>query len=293
MKWDFFIAYSSRDGTAADQLRRLLSKRAEVFLDRTRLAAGSAWDFHLKSALVKSRIIVVLISRHTDKAWYQLDEIAIAIRLARQKAASHSIVPVLLKGGRRSDVPYGLNRLLLLRQADLDFKEIAQTLVHELNRIKKRPGTAKLARSVAIMDDIWSDMEPVLQDKRFRTPTEYRIRFAAKGKDLVLRERGKERVRITPNQFKRKLTRSQCDYVETLEGSMEVNYALWKREYPRRFINRTSKTKVTKAVAAMAQDFAGILKMLNASGFWLDDHYQSIRQIVNDALGRRKARTIA
>jgi hypothetical protein len=293
LKWDFFIAYSSRDGTAADQLSELLRKSGKVFLDRTRLAAGSPWDFGLKSALAKSRIIVVLISRHTEKAWYQLDEIAIAIRLARQKAASHSIVPVLLKGARHSDVPYGLNRLLLLRQADLDLKEIARTLFHELNRMKKRPGTAKLARSVAIMDDIWSDMEPVLQNKQFRIPKEHRIQFVTSGKDLVRRERGGKLVRITPNQFKRKLTPSQYDYVETLEGSMEVNYALWKREYPRRSVSRTSKAKMTKAAAAMAQDFAGILDMLTASGFQLDDHYDSIRQIVKEALGSRKARTVS
>jgi hypothetical protein len=257
------------------------------------LAAGSPWDFGLKSALAESRIIVVLISRHTEKAWYQLEEIVIAIDLARQKAASHSIVPVLLKGARRSDVPYGLNRLPLLRQADLDLKETARSLFHQLTRMKKRPGTAKLARSVAIMDDIWTGMEPVLQDKQRHVPKEYRIRFVTKGEDLVLTERGKERVRITPNQFKRKLTPSQYDYVAALEGSMEVNYALWKREYPRRSISRTGKAKVTKAVAAMAQDFAGILRMLNASGFWLDDHYESIRQIVNDVLGSRKTRTVA
>jgi hypothetical protein len=284
-RWDFFIAYSGRDASSADQLCRLLNKhRAKVFLDKTRLTPGSQWDLALKRAIANSRIIVALISRHTSKAWYQRDEIAIAIKLVRRKESSYSIVPVRLEGARDMDVPYGLNHVHCLLEADLGFKGIAQKLVDELERMKKRakkrPVTIKLAHSVARMDDIWSGMGPVLQNKQRGVPKEFRVRYVTAGNDLVMRDRRKALIRITPGQFKKKLTPSNYDHVETLEQSMDLNYSLWKREYPRRTVSRASKAKVTKAATAMAEDFAGILDTLVDGGFWLDDHYGEIRRIV-------------
>jgi hypothetical protein len=49
----------------------------------------------------------VLISRHTPKAWYQQEEVVLAIELARGEYVAHTIVPVYLKAARRSDTPYG------------------------------------------------------------------------------------------------------------------------------------------------------------------------------------------
>jgi len=290
--WDFFIAYSSKDRTSAEGLyqrliaRRVRATRVRVFLDVRELPAGSPWGPALKSALAGSRVTTVLVSRHSDKAWYQQEEIAIAISLVREKAAAHRVMPVLLKGGRLKDVPYGLNSLGLLREDDLGLDEVARRLVTGLKDLPRRPGTAMLGRSTAMLDQIWSRMEPVLQDKRQRVPEEYRIRFVTEGTDLVLREHGKERIRITRGQFEKRLTPAQLEYVETLEQSMEVNLALWNREYPRRSISRKSKARVTRAVAAMAQDFVGILTMLEAAGFWLDDHYESVRQIASGKLPR-------
>jgi TIR domain len=285
--WHFFIAYSTPDRAAAGALyRRLTQRRARVFLDTRELTPGTVWGPKLKAALAGSRITIVLISRHTGRAWYQQEEVAIAIALVRQKATAHQVMPVLLQGGRLRDVPYGLNRLTLVREDELGLDGIARALLASLKHARRPPGTTMLGHSVAMLDKLWSDMEPVLQDKQRRMPQEYRIRFTTEGSDLVLRERGKERVRITRGQFKRKLTSSQLEYVETLERSMEVNLAFWDREYPRRSLNRTSKAKVKRAVAAMAQDLNGVLKMLETADFWLDDHYESVRQIVADTLPR-------
>jgi hypothetical protein len=287
MTWDFFIAYSSQDKTAAATLYRLLIKRrTRVFLDRRRLLPGATWSTDLKNALAGSRLTVVLISRHSDKAWYQQEEIAIAIRLAREQATAHSVVPVLLRGARLSDVSYGLNRLTLLRQDDSGLEEVARDLVTSLKQLRRQPGTAMLGHATGMLDDMWSDIEPVLTDRPRRMPEQYRIRFVNEGPDLLSKQRGKEMVRITPRQFSRRLTASQLDYVETLERSMAVNRALWKKEYPKRVISGVSKTRVRHAVAAMAEDLQGVLHMLETAGFWLDDHYLEVRRIVREAQRR-------
>lgn len=287
MIWDFFIAYSSQDKTAATTLHRLLTRRrTRVFLDRHRLLPGATFGPALKKALAGSRLTVVLISRHSDKAWYQQEEIAIAIRLAREQVTAHTIVPVLLSGARLSDVPYGLNRLTLIRQDDSGLNKVAQDLVTSLKRLPRRQETAMLGRAAGILDDMWSDIEPVLIDPKRRVPKEFRMRFVNEGPDLLSTEQGKKMKRITAQQFRKKLTASQLDYVETLERSMEVNRAIWKKEYPKRVISRASKQRVEHAVAAMAEDLRGVLHMLVTAGFRLDDHYCDVRRIVTETQSR-------
>lgn len=287
MTWDFFIAYSTQDKTTASTLYRLLTKRrTRVFLDRRRLLPGAAFGPALKKALAGSRLTVVLISRHSDKAWYQQEEIAIAIQRAREAVTGHTIVPVLLSGARLSDVPYGLNRLTLIRQDDSGLEKVAQDLVTSLKRLPRRQETAMLGRATGMLDDMWSDIATVLTDRQRRTPEQYRIRFVNKGLDLFLTQRGKKMKRITARQLRKKLSASELDYIETLERSMEVNRAIWKKEYPKRVISRASKQRVKRAVAAMAEDLKGVLRMLEAAGFWLDDHYLEVRRIVSETQSR-------
>jgi hypothetical protein len=233
----------------------------------------------------------VLISRHSGKAHYQQEEIAIAILLVRQKPKAYRVLPVLLDGGRLKDVPYGLYSLSLLREDELGLGGVARALLSSLKEPLPTSGPASLGRSVAILDQVWSEVEPVLLDKPQRVPKQFRVRYLTEGQDLVMRDHGRELKRITRAQFKRKLTSDQLDYVETLERSMEVNLALWKRRYPRRSLSRASKSGVKKAVAAMAQDLEGILTMLMAAGFWLDDHYDSVRRLVTSPALRSLSRS--
>ena len=43
---------------------------------------------------------------------------------------------------------------------------------------------------------------------------------------------------------------------------------------------------VKRSVGAMGEDLAGILGMIVKAGFWLDDHYLVVRQIVGDSTRR-------
>jgi hypothetical protein len=109
--YDFFIAHAGGDTAEAEHLFDALKDQARVFLDSRCLRLGDQWDVILPEAQRRSRVTVVTLSRRTDAAFYQREEVAAAIDLARH--ASHRVVPVFLEGppGEDSSVPYGLRRL--------------------------------------------------------------------------------------------------------------------------------------------------------------------------------------
>ena len=110
-EWDFFIAYPSGNQDVADALCDQLEERhCKVFLDHRQLVAGDDWDQELPKALKSSRITVVLVSNDTDEAYYEREEIRLAINLSRDKVKNHRVVPVYLNedAKRTADEIYGL-----------------------------------------------------------------------------------------------------------------------------------------------------------------------------------------
>src|SRR6516162_4583760 len=95
-QWDFFIAHAGPDQGVAEELYSHLSRDFRVFLDSRSLLPGDDWDIALPAAQRASRITVVIVSSKTEKAYYQRQEIAEAIALARSEANTHRVVPVFL-----------------------------------------------------------------------------------------------------------------------------------------------------------------------------------------------------
>jgi len=115
--YDFFIAYASPDRRQAENLSWFLQDEScAVFLDVECLAPGASWPHALREALEASRVIVVLVSAHTDHAFYQQEEIVRAIQFARDKPGAYTVIPVMLgklpKGAM--DMPYGMSSLQAL-----------------------------------------------------------------------------------------------------------------------------------------------------------------------------------
>ena len=108
--WDFFLAHAGVDSDRADALYQLLSTHARVFLDSRSLKLGDDWDATLARAQRGSLITVVLVSASTDQAYYQREEIAGALSMAREDQSKHRVVPVYLDGltADRANIPYGL-----------------------------------------------------------------------------------------------------------------------------------------------------------------------------------------
>src|ERR1700704_6441470 len=94
--WHFFIAHAGADKRTAERLYSYLSRNSRVFLDCRSLRLGDNWDIELPKAQQKSLVTVVLISSKTEAAYYQREEIAAAIALARENAEKHRVVPVFL-----------------------------------------------------------------------------------------------------------------------------------------------------------------------------------------------------
>jgi hypothetical protein len=110
-EYDFFIAHAGGDSALAEHLFDLLNDPARVFLDSRCMKHGDPWDLVLPEAQRRSRVTVVIVSPRTESAFYQREEIAAAIDLARR--ARHRVVPVFVGGPPSEDsaVPYGLRRL--------------------------------------------------------------------------------------------------------------------------------------------------------------------------------------
>lgn len=107
-RWDLFIAHAGADLAPARRLFELLAPRAQVFLDDARLRLGDNWDRELAGAQRDSLVTVVLASRRTEAAFYEREEIAAAIRMARTDPSAHRVVPVYLDAASAAEPPYGL-----------------------------------------------------------------------------------------------------------------------------------------------------------------------------------------
>lgn len=105
-QYDFFIAHAGPDQEAAEQLFDLLKEHSKPFLDSRVLRLGDDWDRELTRAQRQSKITVVLVSSQTGDAFYEREEIAAAIALARKDPDGHRVVPVYLDAN--PEPPYGL-----------------------------------------------------------------------------------------------------------------------------------------------------------------------------------------
>ena len=136
-KWDLFIAHAGADLAPAQDLLGLLDLQVKVFLDDARLRLGDNWDLELAAAQRDSLVTVVLVSRRTDAAFYQREEIAAAIQMARNEPQSHRVVPIYLDAESAARPPYGLTikHGLTVEQGD-DLTATAQRLVSLVRELK-------------------------------------------------------------------------------------------------------------------------------------------------------------
>ncbi len=137
--WDIFMAHAGDDLKIAEELYDLLVPHAKVFLDSHCLVPGDDWDQSLALAQNRSLITVVLVSASTEKAYYQREEIAAAIDMARQKEAAHRVIPIYLdvQSGKGEGIPYGLRRKHGIFLPELrSLKDVAEKLLWALSQIK-------------------------------------------------------------------------------------------------------------------------------------------------------------
>jgi hypothetical protein len=139
--WDFFLAHSGADVGRTEVLYDLLATQAKVFLDSRTLRLGDDWDSSLTQAQKSALITVVLVSQNIEEAYYQREEIANAIAMAREDRTRHRVVPVYLDGltPETTRIPYGLRLKHGLRIAtDAEFDIVASRLLGLLAELTGR-----------------------------------------------------------------------------------------------------------------------------------------------------------
>lgn len=142
-KWDIFLAHAGADLSAAVELYDWLKDYCRVFLDAKVIIPGDDWDHELASAQSESLITAVLISGNTGKAYYQREEIAAAIAMAREDGDRHRVVPIFLNPQEGINVPYGLRlKHGLYLSPESGFGGVATSLIDLLEQLRSR-GTAE------------------------------------------------------------------------------------------------------------------------------------------------------
>jgi ABC-type Mn2+/Zn2+ transport system ATPase subunit len=100
---DIFISYSRRDSATAISVRdNLVRQGVSVWIDQRNIDPGIHWDKEIEDALLKARLIIVLLSPDSCSSANVMDEVSFA--MSRRIA----LLPVLIK---QCDLPLRLHRL--------------------------------------------------------------------------------------------------------------------------------------------------------------------------------------
>jgi DNA-binding NarL/FixJ family response regulator len=154
-EWDVFIAHSSADTAIARELFHHLQDRCRVFFDESALRLGDDWHMLISTAQRASRYTVVLVSATTDRSYYEREEIAAAIDLARHDAESHRVVPIYLDGAPDESVPYGLRlKQGIVLDRTTTIESVAARLMTEM---KTAGSSGSMARSVTTLRLVLAD----------------------------------------------------------------------------------------------------------------------------------------
>ena len=157
--WDFFLAHTSADVHAAEHLYDLLtqtrSRHVRVFLDSRSLKLGDDWDLVLPDAQRRSRITVVLVSSHSQSAYYQREEVAAAVAMAREIGTRHRVVPLFIGDVQRQElIPYGLRLKHGLTVADEEkLDSAAWSLLGLLDDLETIPERILVTRATKLEHD--------------------------------------------------------------------------------------------------------------------------------------------
>jgi hypothetical protein len=155
-EWDFFLAHAGADLPDATTLYHKLTPPAAVFLDEVCLVPGDDWPEVLPAAQRSSLISVILVSPNSDQGYYDKEEIAAAIQMARDDPRTHRVVPVYFKAKEipNDKIPYGLRPKHSLYVPDSgDLSEIGERLLATLDvmrQYEEKKGEIVAAQRIAV-----------------------------------------------------------------------------------------------------------------------------------------------
>ncbi len=140
--FDFFISYAGPDIEYAEMLSDALRPVGTIFLASRSVLPGEDWPARLATVIRDTWVTLVIISRHTPAAYFQREEILLAVEEAR--AGFHAVIPIRLAGrGEMPSLPVGLkskNCLDLHSGSQEEINSIIDRLLAARDDIRSRAG---------------------------------------------------------------------------------------------------------------------------------------------------------
>lgn len=137
--WDVFVAYSTPDERVARQIADALHPYLRVFVDYEQVYLGDEWDSVLREALSSTHIVLALISRWSESAFFQREEILRALDQSRAAECATVLIPLYLDGlsPNASEVPYGLRAIQgIVVSATTDLEAVAQQVIQRVAELR-------------------------------------------------------------------------------------------------------------------------------------------------------------
>lgn len=122
-----------------------------------------------------------------------------------------------------------------------------------------------------------------------REVDQWRIKIDREGADIVVKQSGRTIQTVTHEDLAKRLQPTDLSLVRTYEKKMNEYFALWRSVYDEKdssadpLVNAKIDAQLQKLVLKMRGELLGILTFLEQVGVHLDDHYLSIRNLVQDA----------
>jgi hypothetical protein len=275
---DFLIVFDSADRSAAEDLRTALEDAGTSCLLRPSAKVGQTTTANpLSRMMSESEVVALLVSDRGGAAFWQQHDIAAIRSLLAIGSQANSVVLVLVSGTPRSVLPPDLKSATTYETDGAGWETIAADLL-AATRSTKRPATVMIGHSMAIVDDIWDDLQTASTGQPDPGSSGYRQLFETEGNDLVISSHGEELQRITPKEYQERLTPGQLEDVARIEKSMEINLAAWKSVYPTRAVREADGVLFVRIKNALGEDLDRVRHLLQDSGFYLDDHYLGVRE---------------
>lgn len=140
--FDFFISYAGPDIAYAQTLSDALQPVGRIFIAPESELLGDDWPNRLTTTIRDTWVTLVIISRHTPAAYFQREEILLAVEEGR--AGFHAVIPIrLASNGEIPPLPIGLkskNCCDLHSGSQKEINTIIDRLLEARDDIRSRAG---------------------------------------------------------------------------------------------------------------------------------------------------------
>ena len=117
----------------------------------------------------------------------------------------------------------------------------------------------------------------------------WKIKITTEDNNIVVKQNAQTIQTIKHDQLASNLHPTDLALVQTYENKMNEYFALWRAVYDQKdssadaLVNAKTDAQLEKLIVKMRGELLGILQFLEQTGVHLDDHYLSIRNLVQSA----------